>query len=98
MSNAKYLALDTLDKNALIIDNPKNMIIKSAPLHNFKHCLYLIGVCSMRYLLGALVEALEEFHLHGLMTDSSQGRDLLIGGLKWVHIMCAINPNICVGY
>ena len=52
----------------------------------------------MRYLLGALVEALEEFHLHGLMTDSSQGRDLFIGGLKWVHIMCAINPNICVGY
>ena len=60
-------------RKVVIIDNPKNMIAKSVPLHKFKRCLYLIGVCSMWYLLGALVEALEEFYLHGLMTDSSQG-------------------------
>ena len=34
-------------KKVATTDNPADMMTKSVPLHKFKHCLDLIGVCSL---------------------------------------------------
>ena len=34
-------------KKVATVDNPANMMTKPVPLHKFKHCLDLIGICSL---------------------------------------------------
>ena len=34
-------------KKVATADNPADMMTKSVPLHKFKHCLDLIGICSL---------------------------------------------------
>ena len=44
---------ETVSKGIVVVrkvattDNPADMMTKPVPLHKFKHCLDLIGICSL---------------------------------------------------
>jgi hypothetical protein len=47
---------DIIVKKITTVENPANMLTKPLPILKFKHCLGLIGVCSLSLPLGVLEE------------------------------------------
>ena len=51
--DVRFHFIDIVDEGDILLqkigtaDNPTDMMTKPVPLHKFKHCLDLLGVCSM---------------------------------------------------